>query len=226
MKTPRPHLALVAALLSTAAFAEAEPATDDPVPVQLCFQIPGTEESRTIGHMRLVVGGRYYERVTVPVGNEDPETAWMNDEERNRRCRSFLHVMPPMLRFPLADRTVWGERRRHDLPQAATGEGDEKYWPFECHALPLTDDQRAALQAIVDEPFTDGGDRVTDHDFQYRSDNCTTWISQCVARALREAPGDLPGEADLIRMLDRRRNTPAKLKPRLLRWLQRHGEAQ
>jgi hypothetical protein len=121
---------------------------------------------------------------------------------------------------------VWGERRRHDLPRAVRDGGDDSlHWPFDCHMLPLTDAQRDALQDIVDEPFADGGDRVIDHDFQYRSDNCTTWISRCVARAIAEQPGDGPGEASLVWMLDRPRNTPAKLRPRLERWLAKYMEA-
>jgi len=208
-------------------FAHADPPDGDAVPVELCFQRPGAEEGRTIGHMRLVVGGRYYERLTVSQGSGDPETAWMDDEERNRRCRTLLHVMPPMLRFPLADRSVWGERRRHDLPRALQAGGDDSvHWPFDCHVLPLTDTQRDALQGIVDEPFAGGGDRVVDHDFQYRSDNCTTWISRCVARAITGQPGDGPGEGALVWMLDRPRNTPAKLRPRLERWLAKYAEAE
>lgn len=202
----------------------ADPPPGDPVPVELCFQQPGAEEGRTIGHMRLVVGERYYERVTVRPGSGDPETDWMDDRERNRRCEAFLHALPPMLRFPLTDRTVWGERRRHALPQAATGEGDERHWPFECVALPLTEAQRAELVAVVDGPFPAGEDRVVDHDFQYLTDNCTTWICQSVAAAIRAAPGLGDGEDALVRLLDRRRNTPARLRPRLERWLAARAE--
>ena len=218
-----PTLLLLA--MSVAGPVRAQEAAADPPDVELCFQRAGEEDSRTIGHMRLVVGARYYERVTVRPGSGDPETAWMDDEERNRRSRALLHVMPPMLRFPLADRTVWGERRRHDLPRSRHDE-DSVHWPFDCHPLPLTSEQRGALQAIVDEPFGDGGDRVIDHDFQYLSDNCTTWISRCVARAVTEYPGGGEGEEALVRMLDRRRNTPAKLRPKLERWIQQYGEGE
>ena len=46
-----------------------------------------------------------------------------------------------------------------------------------------------------------------------------------MAQALAEQPGDGPGEASLVRMLDRPRNTPAKLRPRLERWLAKYAEA-
>lgn len=190
--------------------------------VELCIQRP-EGGVRTLGHVRLVVGGVFYERRTPDDEMSGQPTAERLDEERNRRSRTLLHVMPPMLRFPLSRRVSWGVFVRDRVPDREKHPDGSEYWPFECFAVPASPQQREALRRLggarVGDPA--GGDAVRamafDHEFDYLRDNCTTSMCELLTEGLEAAPSGSGGERALTEIL-RDENRPLRLVRKLRKW--------
>jgi len=165
----------------------------------------------------------FYERRTPDDEISGQPTAERRDEVRNRKSRVLLHLMPPMLRFPLSRRTTWGVFVRDRVPDRQKHPDGSEYWPFECREIPSTQEQRAALRRLGDarfeDPAADDSDRAMafDHEFDYIHDNCTTSVCLLLADGLDAAPSRSPGEGALIGIL-RDETRPLRLLRRLDAW--------
>ena len=217
---------MLSSLALLGAFLIAGPARSAESPaVELCVQRP-EGGGRTLGHLRLVVDQVFYERRTPDDEISGQPTAEREDAVRNRKSRTLLHVMPPMLRFPLSRRPVWGVTVRDRVPDRTVHPDGSEYWPFECVPIPASPDQRQALRALGDASLPavigDGRTLAFDHSFDYVHDNCTTWICLLLADGLMAAPGGGEGEAELVELL-RRERRPLRLLRRLHAWQTRHA---
>lgn len=218
---------LVTALLTLCVAASAR-AGEPGGGVELCVQRP-EGGLRTLGHVRLVVGEVFYERRTPDDEISGQPTEERLDEARNRRSRTFLHLMPPMLRFPLSRRLSWGVTVRDRVPDREKHPDGTEYWPFECFAIPTGEEQRDALRRRGDARVGNavGSDRavVFDHEFDYVRDNCTTSLCLLLAEGLRDASVDSEAERALLEILDRE-TRPVRLLRRLRAWTTAHGSPE
>lgn len=133
-----------------------------------------------------------------------------------------MNALPPMLRIPLARRESWGLAMRGKRPDLQRHPDGTEYWPFQCTPLPLSEPQLRLLTATFEEHFEESDparkDEQLDHHFDYRKDNCTTWIGQKVVAALEAEPSGQVWEAALLEIMDRA-TRPTQLRRQLDRWL-------
>ncbi len=210
-----PGLMLLGALLSTPTAR-----ADDAAGVELCIQRP-EGGGRTLGHLRLVVDGVFYERRTPDDEISGQPTEERRDDLRNRKSRTLLHLMPPMLRFPLSRRPVWGVTVRDRVPDRTVHPDGSEYWPFECVSIPARPEQRDTLRGLGDAglPEADDHERAVafDHEFDYVDDNCTTWICRLLADGLEGGADGEPVDGELLELL-REARRPLPLLRRLRAW--------
>ncbi len=197
---------------------------------ELCTQT-AQDTGLSLGHMRLVLEDRYYERRT-PYGDERiPGLDGCDQAVRNRKCRAFMHALPPMLRIPLANRESWGLAMRGDRPDRQRHPDGTEYWPFHCAPLPLSEPQLRSLTETFEDHFQERDqsrkDEQLDHEFHFRNNNCTTWLLDRVVAALRAQPSGAAWEEALIQALDGA-STPTMVRKRMERWaesMERDGVA-